>query len=339
MGTDLFTSARGPGLIGMLLALIVLGGFTLLAMFAFDESEPEGEPLSYTIEKGEKKVERLRKSIGNATEQLEKTRDFEKVIREISAVEARLQVAKNRTTDLEGAATEAKEAVKAEQQKVAAYKQQYRESARAAMVGREFETLKTQEGRVFKKVKVSDIDPARMQIRHASGITGVKLVELPDDLQEFLQIDSDETSQYLDKEKTIAKNYSQQVDHTDHKIGIAKLEERLRVIREEEGQATQQIAKNTAAIEGYRAQIEARRADLEADQLRSQTGGVSKAPQIRGHINNLEAQMRKTEQSIPLLQQKISAGAEEAARIEASIAKKKQEFAEKVSSDAQKSEE
>jgi hypothetical protein len=38
--SDLMQSGRGPGVIGMLLALVVLVGFGLLFMFAFDEGLP-----------------------------------------------------------------------------------------------------------------------------------------------------------------------------------------------------------------------------------------------------------------------------------------------------------
>lgn len=320
----------------MLLALIVLGGFSLLAMYAFDESEDRGPSLTKQLAQGTKQIASLEARVETAQADLDATQAFAKHHRELSALEVRLRFAKNRHAELETDQASAKQELGDTQATFADYKRRYRESARASLVGKQYESLVTQDGEVFEDVKVSKIDPARMQVRHKSGITGIKLSELPDELQEFLQLDEEETAQHLAGEKERSSNYNQRVDETDHKIRIAKMNERLRVLAEEEAQAERQIAKNTAAIDSYRNRIDVQREALAADRLRSQSGGVSKAPQIEGHIHNLEAQLRKMEQSIPKLNNFLRAKAAEAVKIRKQIAEAEREYAKKAAEAAKK---
>lgn len=330
MGTDLFTSARGPGLIGMILALIVLGGFSLLPMFAFDEGEKSGQSMDYLIKQNVKRIDQLEKSITTSEKRVVEAQEFKKTVGEITDTELRLQSAKNLSAELETKVADAQQRVVDAQQSITDYKQQYREYARGTLVGKEFETLTTQEGKVYQKVKVTEIDPARMQIRHSSGITGVSLVDLPDELLELLQLDAEETEQHLVAEKERSTHYNQRADLADQQMKIAKLEEHLRVLTNDLEKAKQLIAKNTAAIDSYRNRIDAKQAELAADRLRSRSGGVSKAPQIEGHIHNLNVQLRKTEQSISTLTNSINTKSREVQKTRVAIAEAKKELQKKA---------
>jgi predicted nucleic acid-binding Zn-ribbon protein len=321
MGTDLFTSARGPGVIGLLLALIVLGGFGLLAMMVFEGmEESSGASPAVTLAQDAKTAEILRENIASARKQIDDTKGLRKVASEITDFELAFQSAKNLVADLEDRKSAAEATVMKAAEALSDYKRQYRKSARDSLVGKTYETLKTQSGKTYSNVSVTEVDLSRVQVRHSSGVTGIPLVELPDEIQEFLQIDTAEIEQHVAAEKERANDRNVRTDVAEQQMKINKLELELRMLQDEETSAKQFVAKQEAALEGLRQRIEDKRMELAADPGRSGRGGISNAPQIEGQIRNLESAKRAAEQALPKARQAVDRKSAEASAVEQQIA-------------------
>ncbi len=327
MGTDLFTSSRGPGLIGTLMALVVLIGFGLLYFLVFDERFQGGEQtLESIIKEQEKNLTSLRSRKSNQETKLAATAGFKKTASELRQETTRHGIIVERREKLEATLAESEEAFAALTESMAEYGSAYRKSARAAMIGREWDELKTNDGKVFAKVKVTEIDPVRMQIRHSGGITGVALDTLPDDLQDFLQVDAGEKEQLLaaEAESRVRQKQHAELGQTEHRLGQLKHE--LTTLNRERERVRTLEQKATDALPTLQRAIEAKRSELEREEQKAQTGGISNAPQVRAQLQTLEGKLRLAREQGPVLRAKLGKLDQQALTLEGKINETRQKL-------------
>lgn len=304
MGTDLFTSHRGAGLIGTLIALLVLGGFSLL-FFLVTEEGPTGPSIKTVIKKDARRIEVLEAREETLRAELDATADFGAISREADRLETRLKLAKQETARLGEEKAEAADEIDPAMAALEDYKQSYRKSARASMVGETMDQLKTITGETFDKVKITEIDPVRMQIRHSKGITGVPLEELPTEMQDYLQVDLEEKAARLAKERENRRR----INRISGLASLENLLERLERQRNREIASKEADEKtlrnNTNAVPILRGRVQDKRNELQANVRKSRTGGISKAPQIREQISGLENRLQRARDSLPVLKANI----------------------------------
>ncbi len=320
MGTDLFTSSRGPGLIGTLMALVVLLGFGALYFFVFDERfQGGGQTLESIIEDDARQITSLGQRLSSNRLKLEATKDFKKIASDLRAATTQRDIALSRREKLQQEVASLKDEIAEFEESVAKYKQAYRESARATMVGREMDELKTTDDKTYTKVRITDIDPVRMQIRHQGGITGVALDTLPEDLQDYLQLDDSERAQQLAAEATAREQQSRHADQGEALHRIQTLRHRLSELEKKRNDARRLSARAQDAIPEIQQAIEMKHNELLIEQQKAATGGISNAPQVRAQISQLESKLRRARQQGPALSAEASALDREIAGMEAEI--------------------
>jgi hypothetical protein len=185
MLTDLLTSSRGPGVIGTILALIVLLGFSGLMVLVGIESPGSG--LGAQIK--EKKA--LITSLSGQSKHWEKAAVTYKENRvdvgQLEGVEANAKRHKVNILRLQEVVKVVQAKTAGLNQKIEGYKKQYRITERARAVGEEMAILKTKTGKIYERVKIKEISAIEMRFSHKNGNTGVNYKELPAELQDRFQ--------------------------------------------------------------------------------------------------------------------------------------------------------
>ena len=319
--SDIFSSSYGPGVIGTAAAIFVLLGFGGLYVFVFDKSlQGGGERIEVTIAEDAKAIEHTRKAITSATEKLARAEGFKDVLAKIQRIGVTSASLEVRIKDLEARVEAENGAIAGVETGFADYRRKYRESARAAMVGKTYDELRTTDGKVYQNVKVTEVDPLRMSIRHTGGITGVDLVNLPAEMQDFLQIDKEEREAHKDVEVTVTKTMK-------HGAEIAALQEKIGNLQYERGEAQRKVDMANAALDRsvqgipmIESQIEAKQRELIAERAKANTGGISRAPAVEGEIRSLERRLLDARAMVPELRKRASDGEQAVRELDEQIA-------------------
>lgn len=291
MGTDLLTSSRGPGVIGALIALTVLVGFAGLAFFAFDPRfQGGGKTIEGVISDDAKRLDNLQARVAGANETLGRTDELKRIESETLKNEAVVKTQQTRIEEERGLRDEGREALARGRQSFADYRQRYRDSAREAMKGREFERIELQSGEVYQQVKVTEVDAARMQIRHSGGITGLPIEQLPADLLDFLQYDEEEKAQHLADEASQRSMQHGVADVVELQQDIARLNGHIERIRKTLEKGKQDSARSQDAVKLLQQAIKEKRRELAANESGA-AGPISRAPAIRGEIAQLQRKL------------------------------------------------
>ena len=165
--------------------------------------------------------------------------------------------------------------------------------------------LKTLSGDTYTKVKITNVDAVRMQIRHSGGIKGIPFEELPMDLQDRFQFDSKEKEVRVAKEDDTLKKGHIGSSIGDLKISISDLEHQNTQARAKVAKLEQGLANARAAQPNLKSQLLAKQQELARDEQqrsdRTSNGrqGISRAPQIREEITHIEGQISLASRLIP----------------------------------------
>ena len=200
MFEDLFSSSKGPGVIGLLLGLFVLAGFCGLGFAVFDgrlngdfanRRQKEAAVNDSRIEDLEGKIKVYLKSgegWKKANADAEKLKDVQRAI----------ALRKPKIDTLKAAIAEEETKNEEVLDSWETYKEEYRAFARARMVGTTFDEL-TVPGRTYKKVKVTAVTPLEMKFSHADGVSGVKVALLDEKIKDQLQFSEEKAQEVADE--------------------------------------------------------------------------------------------------------------------------------------------
>ena len=196
MFDDVLTSSRGPGFIGMLLAILVLGGFGGMALIVLEQDSFSKTSPEQVLAERKDRLEDLEQSIESRQAELNMYRALREKAGELSRLQA--ASAQNEQVLVQIANDSAKlqdsiEAVYAEWQK---YRSEYRLNERALWKGRTID-LSAVKGPRFKECKITSITPELLRVSTPEGVLrGINYKELPDDIQDQLQFADNEAEQY-----------------------------------------------------------------------------------------------------------------------------------------------
>ena len=208
------STGRGPGFIGMLMALVVLAGFGLLYVFVLDAEAGRGASVQTIIKNQEYDIEAYKAQIADYSV----VTDTIPIIEEINT---KLEALKKSAPDREAKVANVRErfsAVEKSFKETAAaftsYKDQYRSVVRNKAVGEQFDQLALKSGNVYRKVEIREVSPVGIQIRHEDGQKRVAFEELPDEMQERFQFDNGEKDKQLALELENLKLHENVVEGT-----------------------------------------------------------------------------------------------------------------------------
>lgn len=324
--SDLLTSSRGPGVIGTLLALLVLVGFGTLYMFVFDEGlQGGGKKIeavirddALTIESHKRQIEGLKKMIDEGNRLKEQALEIEQVNVRIESGEKALAEMK---ADLEGATAAAENAGKAWED----YKDAYRVSEWASAQGEELGDLKSLSGRAYTKVVIRKVDHTGIQITDETGPKSIDSDELPIELQDRFQFSVEKKVEVVAQRDNDFQNLSDNVDIANlAKKGQDKLE-RVRVLNEGLEDANTGIQNCKAAEPLHLRKVDFIRAELAEEQAKasrrsgSRVQGINKTPQIREQLRVAENKVSANRKRISEHEKAIRDGKREIVQLERDV--------------------
>ena len=272
--SDMMSSGRGPGVIGMVLALIVLLGFGLLFMFAFDEGFQGADQSIESI------IRDQAKDIGNMTEGIARgERDLALAPARVTAARDLARLKREKAT-LEQSVVTLREKIAEGERSIEdltatfeSYKDQYRAYARANAKGDTIEELKTVDGTLYKDVSIREVTAIGIQIRHSDGHKRIAFEELPHSMRDHFQFDPDQ------KQKAVAAEAAIRSEHEAAAAVANKAEEaKMAAYREKE---IQLMKEKTAQISMLENDIKG----LERDQERAAAAADAARAAGRMHIN------------------------------------------------------
>ncbi|MEI7910369.1 MAG: hypothetical protein WCK77_12090 [Verrucomicrobiota bacterium] len=206
--SDLMSSGRGPGVIGMLLALVVLAGFGLLFLVAFDEGmQGKGKPLATTIAEQAKEIEDVQAKVESMTKRLEVVPGLGRIAAELAAVSDENQVRAERLKQVGMALGAIDEQIATLAEEWENYKTAYRTAIRDKAKGLKMDELKTRDGKVYTKVSVNKVTAQAMHVQHADGISAIPYEVLPAEMQDLYQFDPQEKNKLLAAERKATQEH------------------------------------------------------------------------------------------------------------------------------------
>lgn len=260
--SDLMSSGRGPGVIGMLMALVVIGGFGLLFMFAFDsEMQGKGVSIESIIRDQAKEIDETNHRIVAEKKQLETGPQR-------LADNARWEELKRENLYRAANVKSLKEGIEKAQQDFIAittawetYKNDYRTHARAKGVGETLDELTTKPGATYKRVEIRDVTAIGIQIRHEDGQKRIPFEELPDAMQDRFQFDA------ANKEIAVAAENKHRDAHEAAVAVANKIQEKdMEIARARQEEARQAAMKQSIADKNRQiSQLESEIRGLEGD--------------------------------------------------------------------------
>lgn len=188
MFDDLFSSSRGPGVIGTLIALVILVGFGSLYMFVFDEGLQGGEKsIQSIIRDQESQIAGLKAGIKANEDSITHSKERQKLTEDVVSLERQLKLRVERITELTSQKQAAEKLITDTSAAWEQYKTQYRTAERARAVGEKLPELVTKSGKTYKNVTITKFDDRRMSIMSDTGSNGIEWTDLPSELVDRFQ--------------------------------------------------------------------------------------------------------------------------------------------------------
>lgn len=324
--SDLLTSSRGPGVIGTLLALLVLVGFGTLYVFVFDEGLQGGGKRieavirddALTIESHKRQIESLRKAIDEGNRLKEQALEIEQV-------KVRLESGAQAKAEKEAAKEEAVAANEAAESAWEEYKDAYRASEWAAAQGEELGDLRSLSGRMYKKVVIRKVEHTGIQITDETGPKSIDSEELPLELQDRFQFSLEKKAEVVTKRDNDFQNLSDNVDIANlAKKGQDKLE-RVRLLNQGIEKANTGIQNCKAAEPIHLRNVDYIRVELAEEQEKasrrssSRAQGINKTPQIRERLRMAENKVAANRRQISEHEKTIRDSKREIAQLEREV--------------------
>ncbi|MBK1791077.1 hypothetical protein [Persicirhabdus sediminis] len=305
--SDLFSSAKGPGLVGLGLAAVVLGGLSLLMTLALEDEDLsieqdmvelnyelnylkdfEGQVIAYqdVAKKNQQTVERL-----------------QEVVNELNAKSAELMQKEQELDDEKASVAEL-------YKQIDQYKVNYREAEWASARGEKYEALKTLRGREYQSVEVRKVSAAGMEIRHAIGTARIPYDHLPSEMQDRFQFTAEAASSMAQEELAFRKRLE-----SDHARAADRRTEREKLYKDKLAKRSNYLARakikslqnalktkeelHMASIE----RVRALRAKADANNNRGLSGGLAKREEERAA--ELQKSIEQTRSEISRLSRQV----------------------------------
>ncbi|MBB5352848.1 chromosome segregation ATPase [Haloferula luteola] len=301
--TDLFSSSYGPGVVGTFMALIVLLGFGGLYMMVGDNYLKGGPPIEAVIAENANDISHLKKSISARTASLAEHDVMKKAGFELQRLEVTTGELEKRVAHLQSEVATNQAEIDQVNSAFEDYKARYRESARLSMIDRVFDELRGSDGTVYKNVKVTSIDPVRLNFKHDNGIGKVSLSDLPADIKDFLQFSEVEATDHAGSEQMADAALGDAVKIAQQEDKVIRLENDVREQRNELEKARSSLDRARRAIPVHERSIRQKRMEIASERQKS---GVSRVPQMKEELSQMESALRKVQRAIPDLTRTIS---------------------------------
>jgi hypothetical protein len=301
--SEMMESGRGPGVIGMLLALFVLLGFGVLFMFAFDEGlQGEEQSIESFVSRQAKEIEDIKGSILHGEKQLAQAPAMLALGKELKEMMRGNQFRSARLDSLRTGISSSNEAVTSKMMAFETYKDDYRTVVRRKAKGEKMERLETRKGDVYENITIRDVTPIGIQIMHNGGHKRIAFEELTAALQARFQFDPKQ------KAEAIAREDAQRREHeTAVSVATAAEGQQLAERKEKEAEARRDAMTRNISIKESRMRSLQDEIDALEDALPKEgMKGISRAPQMRMQISNKRGQLRELQAEVSRMHSQLS---------------------------------
>lgn len=272
----------------MLLALVVLAGFGLLFMFAFDEGMQGGaQTLESVIAQQVKEIDSLKSGISEGEKQLAHSPALLARNKELGTLK-RENVFKDGEMDgLRKGLASVTDAVAAKVAEFEHYKDQYRAAARATAKGETIGRLETRKGDVYENVTIREVTAIGLQIMHDGGQKRIPFEEVSAGIQDRFQFDPQQ------KAAAVAREEAERNEHeTAVSAASAAENQKLAEQRDKEAEAKREkmikdIALKKSRIESLKDEIKTLEEDIPKESLKP----ISRAPQMKSQLSAKQRQL------------------------------------------------
>lgn len=270
MMDDMFSSTKGAGIIGMVLALIVFAAFIGLGVAVFDGrfNGDNGGSIESKLSQQEAEIAALNGRAGQLEVDLETKRKNSTLRTEADVIKERLQRLDDTQAEVEAELTEVKAKVESVQTGKNTYRQSYRDAVRAKAVGTVLGELKTADGRVYQSVKIKRVTALELSFMDETGPKGVPYKDLPPEMQDYYQFGEDEAATVRSERGRIEKRVTERLKTVDTQERDRKKDWEVRQASETIAKAKERIASLQSKIADAEDQI--RRENRNADNARRQ---------------------------------------------------------------------
>ena len=296
------SSGRGPGVIGMVFALIVLLGFGVLFLFATDEGfQGADQSIEAVIARQAKEVEESQRSISEGQKLLNSAPIRVKNAKEMARLASESITLANKKITLGREVESRKAGVISQQTVFEAYKDQYRAYVRGKAKGESMDVLETLGGDIYRSVNIREVTAVGIQIRHDDGHKRIPFEDLPEAMKERFQFDPQQKVAAMAKEES---------DRSEHEAAVAVAD--LAASQQSAVQAgknagiqrdkvARSIAVNEARILSLTDEIEALNKAIPLESKKR----ISQAPQLRAQLANKQSELSTLRVSVARLRAEL----------------------------------
>ena len=300
--SDLMSSGRGPGVIGMVLALIVLLGFGLLFMFAFDEGWQGGEQsIESVISNQAKEIDGLKTGISSGEKQLATLPALLAAEKKLKDMKRENQFRDGNIDGLKKSIASTRGLIDAKLAEIEAYKEKYRAYARDKAKGRELERLETRDGNVYQKVVIREVTPIGFQIMHDGGQKRIAFEQLPAEMQDEFQFDPKLKAAAVAKEEAMRNEHENAVTASQAVVSQQAAEQRAREAEEKRQNVVRAIAVKESRIESLKNEIKSLEEAIPKESLKR----ISRAPQMRLQLSGKQRDLSALTEDVARLRSSL----------------------------------
>ena len=303
-------SAKGPGFIGMLLALLVLVGFGTLYTFAFD-SGGNKKSIESVIRDNDSKITGYLARVEAGRSELDTAPALQKIASDLSADQIKSKLltdrVKQRQSEVESLTAEIEESISVWED----YKNEYRAFARAEAEGEKMPELKALDGKVYKDVELRKITAIGIEIRHKGGFKRIPFADLPMEMQDEFQFSEEQMIAEAKRELAVRKTHNQQVNAAQSAAAAQASKNRALKAEQTRERNIEMIAKGKSRykqVEAEIRQIQSKIAGEERAAASARAAGrmrVGKAGLFQGDLAKKRAELANIQREINRLQSSL----------------------------------
>lgn len=290
----------------MVMALIVLLGFGLLFMFAFDEGFQGGDQsIESVIAHQAKDIGDYQASIENGQASLDKVPALQANAKDLARFKRESLASEAKTTELTAAISAGKADVARINEAFESYKEDYRVFVRGKSKGDTMDQLVTVSGVVYKNVSIREVTPIGIQIRHDEGQKRIPFEELSDEIKDHFQFDPSQKDKALADEAKGREDHEAAVAVADKQAEKNMKEQQALDAAEAKVRAKRRIAEKEAQVSSLQEEIR----NLNRDKDRAAQDAQAARAAGRMHINkssSIDGNIRSKENRIAALRAEIS---------------------------------
>jgi hypothetical protein len=210
---DLISSSKGPGVIGTVMALVVLSGFVLLYFLVFDGSlQGGGLKIESVIRDQAVEIAGLQDRLNGKTKEISVIPERQKILSELEQVTGKTRLDKSTAEELGRVISKVKTEIVETGKNFEVYQQAFHVQIRGEATGTKYPELKTVSGKTYKDVTITRVDAIGMAFTHLDGTSRVDFADLPIDLQEHFQYNPKEKELARKAEDTVAGKHLEEVE-------------------------------------------------------------------------------------------------------------------------------